>query len=145
MPAMLGRKTYTREELDAAHAAIGGQLSAYRRLAEAVERSGDDDATTALGAFEERLSRALVLELDRFFVHRIRAVAGKDGNPLNEVELIAKSLLADGGALCDSTVIKLQPEASVLGLHAGDRIRLTIDDVDRLATAFSTELERRFV
>jgi hypothetical protein len=30
----------------------------------------------------------MTLMLDRYFVHRLRMVTGKDGNPLNEVELI---------------------------------------------------------
>lgn len=141
---MLGRKTYTREELDAARTAIDAQVSAYRRLADAVERAGDADARTALAAFDAQLARALVLELDRFFVHRLRVVAGKDGNPLNEVELVAGSLLTDE-ALRPSTVIKLAPETSVLGLAAGDPIALTMDDFERLAAAFLGELERRFV
>ena len=141
---MLGRKTYTREELDAARTAIDAQVSAYRRLADAVERAGDADARTALAAFDAQLARALVLELDRFFVHRLRVVAGKDGNPLNEVEMVAGSLLTDG-ALRPSTVIKLAPETSVLGLAAGDPIALTMDDFERLAAAFLGELERRFV
>jgi hypothetical protein len=67
-----------------------------------------------------------------------------DGNPVNELEVTAGSLLVDG-VLCPSSVIKLVPEQSVLGLRAGDPIRLTADDVERLSTAFFEELEARFV
>ena len=73
---MLGRKTYTSEELDHARTAIAGQLAAYRRLADAVDATGDPRAQAALEAFEPRFAEALTLALDRHFVHRLRVVAG---------------------------------------------------------------------
>ena len=86
-----------------------------------------------------------MLALDRYFVHRVRAVSGKDGNPLNEVELIADGLLLHEGTLPASTVIKYAPDRSVLGLEVGDRIALTADDFERLSAAFLAEIEKRFV
>jgi hypothetical protein len=86
-----------------------------------------------------------VLVLDRYFVHRLRTVTGKDPNPLNEVELLTESLLNNDGVLRTGNVVRWVPEQSVLGLRAGDRIRLTADDFERLSTAFLAELERRFV
>jgi hypothetical protein len=142
---MLGRKTYTPEELDHARTAIAGHLSAYRRLAEAVDAAGDPRAQAALEAFEPHFANALTLALDRHFVHRLRAVAGKDGNPLNEVAVLAESLLAEGGLARPSGGIKLDPERSVLGLAPGDPIALSAADVERLAGAFLGELESRFV
>jgi hypothetical protein len=41
--------------------------------------------------------------------------------------------------------IKLLPERSVLGLHVGDRIRITGEQFERLSAAFFDELERRFL
>jgi hypothetical protein len=141
---MLGRKTYTQEELDHARAAIDRQLAAYRRLANAVAASGDAAAQAALADLEPLLFNQLTLALDRYFVHRLRVSAGKDANPLNEVELLAASLL-DGGALRTNNVIKWSPEQSVLGLAAGDRIDLTAEQFERLAAAFLRELHTRFV
>jgi hypothetical protein len=43
------------------------------------------------------------------------------------------------------TVVTYVPEQTVLGLQAGDRIVLGIDAFARIAEAFLTELEKRFV
>lgn len=126
---MLGRKTYTREELDAGREAVRQQLAAYRSGA------GDPDA-------EAVYFNAMLLALDRRYVHRVRTVTGKDTNPLSEVEVLVDSLMADG-VLSAGPVVKLVPEKSVLGLQLGDPIRLSASDFERLADAFLAELERR--
>lgn len=141
---MLGRKSFTREELDSCKAAIGGQLDAYSRLTAAVRSAGGSDAERALEAFEGPFSSNMVLALDRYFVHRVRAVSGNDGNPLNEVELIADGVMSKDGALPGSTVIKYVPAESVLGLETGARISLTAEEFDRLSAAFLAEIEARF-
>ena len=130
---MLGRRTFTQEELDHATAAVDEQLSVYERIA-----PGDDD-------FEAVYFNNAVLALDRRFVHRIRAVTGKDGNPLNEVELIVESLMNNHGVLRGNNVVKYVPEQSVVGLKIGDPIRLSADDFERLAAAFFADLKRKFV
>lgn len=137
---MLGRKTYTQEEIDHARAEIGQQLSAYQELAAAV--AGKSKA--ALAAFDPLFFNNLVLVLDRYFVHRLRVATGKDGNPLNEVEMLSDSLMHHHGVLRAIKVISYVPEQSVVGLRIGDPIRLTPESFERLATAFFTELERRF-
>jgi len=142
---MLGRKDFSPQELAAARTAVDEQLRAYRALADAVARVDDPTAAAALEALEPVLFTGLTVALDRYFVHRIRAVSGKDGNPLNEVELIVESVLAGDGVLRGSTVIKLRPERTVLGLAPGDRIRITADAFERLADAFLEELGNRFV
>jgi hypothetical protein len=129
---MLGRKTYDPAEIDRAEAAITAQLEAFTAL-------------KGTGAFEPLFCDALLLALDRPFVHRVRPVVGKDPNPLNEVELLTESLLAGDGVLHTNKVIKWVPERTVLGLADGDPITLTADDFDRLATAFFAELRARFL
>ena len=88
----------------------------------------------------------MVLALDRYFVHRVRAVSGKDGNPLNEVELIVESLMTGGGVLRGMNVIKYVPGESVLGLEIGDRTSASrAQQFERLSEAFLAEIERRFL
>ena len=143
---MLGRSTYTREELDQSKAAITAQLAAYKALVKASGgKAAEKKVAAALGAFEPLFFNNLTIALDRFFVHRVRPVTGKDGNPLNEVEMICESLLNNNGLLRQSKVIKLIPDQSVTKLQFGEPIRLTADQFERLSDAFFAELERRFL
>ena len=141
---MLGRKDYTKQELENATAAVDKEVAAYKKLAKAVDATGDSKAQRALEAFEPLFSNSMVLVLDRYFVHRLRQVTGKDGNPLNEVELLTESLMNNDGVLRGNNVIKFVPDESVLKLHIGDRIRLSIADFDSLAQAFLADIKRKF-
>jgi len=88
------------------------------------------------------------------FVHRFTGIEGKDGNPLNEVRILCNSLLLNRGKLqvdklpgwpnSASSGIRLPPEKSVLGLKAGDEVRLSEGDFGRLSKAFFAELEKKF-
>jgi hypothetical protein len=49
----------------------------------------DKKVQSSLEGFRGQFFNNMTLALDRYFVHRLRVVTGKDGNPLNEVELIA--------------------------------------------------------
>jgi hypothetical protein len=142
---MLGRKNYTKEEVDHCKAAIDRQLAAYKALVKGVANTADEKAGSALAAFEAEFFNNMTLVLDRYFVHRIRPVAGKDGNPLNEVEMLCDSLMNNNGILQASTVLKLIPEQSVLKLQFGDPIRLTAEEFERLAAAFFAEIELKFL
>ena len=143
---MLGRKDYTREELDHAAGAINQQLAAYRKLVKALDGAGDDPkVAAALERFEPLLFNNMTLVLDRYFVHRLRMTTGKDGNPINEVELLAESLMNNGGELRGNNVIKYKPEESVLQLEPGDSIRISASDFERLSKAFLAELDSKFV
>jgi hypothetical protein len=142
---MLGRKTYTPEELDHARTAIEQQLAAYTRLVEAIDGAiSDPEVKSALEAFEPLLFNNMTLVLDRYFVHRVRMVTGKDGNPLNEVELMADSLMNNDGVLRGNNVIELKPGESVVKLDLGDPIRLSAAQFARLTRAFLAEIESKF-
>jgi hypothetical protein len=123
---MLGRKTFTQEELDAAREAVAEQLAAA---------DGADPA----------IFNGLLLGLDRRFVHRLRGVTGKAGTPLNEAELLVESLMNNGGVLRGNNVIKYVPEESVLGLELGDQIRLSKAQFEELSTALFAELEAKYL
>ena len=143
---MLGRKEYTREELERARDAVNQQLAAYRELVKALDGAGEDPkVASALEAFEPLLFENMTLVLDRYFVHRLRSVTGKDGNALNEVELLADSLMNNGGQLRGNNVIKYQPDRAALGLEIGNPIRLGAADFERLSRAFFDDLEAKFV
>jgi hypothetical protein len=143
---MLGRKDYTQDELDHARTTIGGQLSTYRTLVAALTAAtSEEKVTAALEAFDDDFFRNMVLALDRPFVHRLRSVTGKDGTPLNEVELMVESLINNDGVLRGNNVITYVPAQSVLELEIGDRIRLTADQFERLAAAFFAELEAKYL
>jgi hypothetical protein len=101
--------------------------------------------TSALEAFEPLFFNNMTLVLDRYFVHRLRVVTGKDGNPLNEVELMSGSLMNNDGVLRGNNVIKLIPDQSVLKLNIGDQIRLSAAQFERLSKAFLIEIRSRFL
>ncbi|MFD9666398.1 hypothetical protein ACFWAY_33080 [Rhodococcus sp. NPDC059968] len=143
---MLGRKNYTKEEIDHAEASVAKQVAAYTSLTGAIagEVTGKE-VFAALEDFDPLFFDNMVLVLDRYFVHRIRAVTGKDGNPLNEVEIIVDSLMNNDGVLRGISVLKYVSGESVLKLEIGDRIRLSGDDFERLSAAFFAELRSRFL
>jgi hypothetical protein len=124
---MLGRKDYERKELDDGRARIDAQLR-------------------TLAKFERELFLNLLLSLDRLYVHRLRSSTGKDGNPLNEVELIVDSLLNNDGVFrVDNKSIKYKPEESVTGLAVGEEIALDRPGFEALYGAFMADLEAKFV
>ena len=140
---MLGRSDYTRQEFDDGRTRIDDAVVRFAALAAAVAK--DAEAAKALTAFEATYFNDLVLVLDRLFVHRVRKVAGSDGNPLNEVELLVDSLMLNGGVLRAVSPIKYVPATSVLHLELDAEIRLSTDDFTRLAAAFFAELEAKFL
>ncbi len=141
---MLGRKNYTREELDHARDAVAQELEAYRTLAQAVA-DGNGGGADALARFEPLFFNSMALVLDRYFVHRLRGVTGKDGNPLNEVELLSDSLMNNDGRFRGNNVIKLNTDETVLQLEPGERIEIRAQEFERLAEAFFADLEAKFV
>ena len=142
---MLGRKDYTQDELDNGRARVKQQLSAYRKLAKDIGKSGDEGLAADLASFEEVFFNNLALTLDRLYVHRLRSVTSKGCTPLNELELIVESLLNNDGVFRGNKVIKYRPSEAVVGLAEGDRIELTARDFERLSAAVLDDIEGRFV
>jgi hypothetical protein len=93
---------------------------------------------------ESRIFNELVLALDNRFCHRMRGQEGKDGNPLNEVRMLAASITNGDAILAADSTIKYVPEKAVLGYKIGDRISLDATGFGKLAAAFLDEIGRKF-
>src|SRR4051794_10245305 len=118
---MLAVNAYTPDYIEACRANVEAQLAAYAAL---VSATGPDQAA-ALASFEPLFFNNLTLVLDYAFVHRTRAMEGKDGNPLNEVRMLGNAILSNHAVLAVDKTIKYKPEASVLKLSIGDDVRIT--------------------
>jgi hypothetical protein len=135
---MLAVSSYPPEYVKQCRANIDDLMKAYQKVAGAAK--GDASVTK----FAPLLCNHLVLALDEYFVHRLRNVEGKDGNPCNEVRVLATSLMVHDGILTVEKSIKLQPETSVLGFEPGDPIALDVANFTKLANAYFDEIEARY-
>jgi len=139
---MLAVKTYSQSYIDTCRSRIEVQLAAYDKLLAAA--GSDPSVPAVVDAFEAPFLHNLILVLDASFAHRTRAVEGKDGNPINEVRMLAASILQHDGVLAADKTIRYQPGTSVLGHAVGDEIRVDRDGFGRLSDAYFAEIERRF-
>ncbi|HEY2299737.1 MAG TPA: hypothetical protein VGH43_18540 [Jatrophihabitans sp.] len=131
---MLGRKDFTQDEIDAGKRAVKRALDTLDTLPKTAQ------STLQQGGYFNDLA----LGLDRRYVHRLRGVTGKDGTPLNELELLVESLMNNDGVLRGNNVVKYAAEKTVVGLKVGDRITLSRDDFDRLSSGVFAELEQKY-
>ncbi|WP_051570989.1 hypothetical protein [Cryptosporangium arvum] len=132
---MLAMNKYPQDYVDACRRELGVQVDAFRALG----------STPEVREFEPVFFNNLVLRLEHHFVHRTRTLEKKDGNPLNEVRVVAMSLLSNGGVMGTDKAIRLDPATSVLKLRVGDPIGLREADFLALSTAFFADLEAKFV
>lgn len=102
-----------------------------------IARTGQ--AQAAAEALEPVVFSQLVLALDRYFVHRLRIITGEDGHPLNELEMLADSLMNHDGLLTTSTVIRYLPAESALKLQIGEADHAVRQAFERLSAACFTE------
>lgn len=128
---MLAKSSFPSDYIEATRSAIDARVAAFRKL-------GD------VGDFETVFFNDLVLVLELAYVHRLRNAEGKDGNALNEVRLLAVSLLTNVGRLVEDKQLRLRPETSVLGYAVGDEILIREDGFRRLADAFLAEIAVRY-
>jgi len=128
---MLGRANYSMDYISAVHARVERVLKAF-------------DKAKPAEPFASEALVDLVLGLEMAFVHRLRGQEGKDGNPLNEVRMIAASVLEFGGVMTPDKSIKWKPEASVTGLKMGDKVALSRTRVGALVDAFIEEIAKKY-
>jgi len=128
---MLGRAKYSPDYIKAVHDRVTRVLKAF-------------DKAKPAEPFASEALLDVVLGLEMAFVHRLRGHEGKDGNPLNEVRMIAASVLEFGGVMTKDNTIKWDAEKSVTGLALGDKIALSRKQVGALVDAFIEELAKKF-
>jgi hypothetical protein len=137
--SMLCRNSYSKDYIGECRSRMEAQLAAYRKL---VTAAGEKES--AINAFEPLFFNNLVVALEGCFVHRSRTLEKKDGNPLNEVRMLADSILQHHGVLSADNTIKYDPARSVLKLKLGDEINLTESDFIALFRTFFSEIEAKF-
>ena len=131
---MLSVKHYDKEHVNRCRSWVDGQLEGFSSLPEGAAKE----------TYEPRFCEAAVLGLDAWFVHRMRAAEGKDGNPLNEVRVICGSILAGSDTLLSDSQIKLSRDDAILGIGYGEQIAIGAAGLERLAAAFLSEIEKRY-
>jgi hypothetical protein len=140
---MLGVRNYTKEYIEGCRTRVDADLSRYKKLAAAARNQ--PAGVKALEAFEITFFNNMVLVLDHLFVHRLRTVEGKDGNPLNEVRLLCDAMLNNNNIMGRDKTIKFDPAKSVLKYKVGDELKLNEADFRLLYKAFFAEIESKFL
>ena len=141
---MLAVKKYPQDYIDECRSQMEAQLAAYTKLASSSRKDRASTTQTAVESFAPLFFNNLTLVLDNYFVHRTRAIEGKDGNPLNEVRMLCNSILRNHGVLSADKTIKYKPERSVLKFGIDDEIRLDEAQFVSLFKAFFSEIQHKF-
>jgi capsid protein len=139
--------TYPKTYIEACRAGVQAQLSAYQRLRNASRAkagTSDSEFRSAEAAFEEQFFNGLILVLEQCFVHRTRGLEGKDGNALNEVRMLANSILTNAGIMSADKTIKYDPARSALGIAVGERIKASPEQFEALCRAYFAAIEAKF-
>jgi hypothetical protein len=145
---MLGMRNYTQEYIDRCRSRVDSDLSVYKNLVAAVKNNSATNETqlnSAIVAFEAVFFNNMVLLLDDFFVHRLRTIEGKDGNPLNEVRVMCDSMMSNNNIMSEDKSINLSPAKSVLKVQFGDEIKLTGADFLLICKASFAEIESKYL
>src|SRR3982751_5350060 len=126
---MLGVGSYSIDYIQTCAKAVDAQLAKFAALAD----------------FTGDYLRSQVVALDHMFMHRLRGKEGKDGNPANEVRMLAVSILENNGVMKEDKTIKYNASKSATGIAVGDRIELTPESFGKLADAYFSEIAAKFV
>lgn len=144
---MLGVNKYSQKYIDECRSKVDVQLSAYKKLIAAARNKTEKNKflDSAIESFDPVFFNSMVLVLDAFFVHRIWAVEGKDGNPLNEVRVICNSILNNKNIMDADNTIRMNADKSVLKYKVGDEIELSEAQFAQLSKAFFAEIEKKYL
>jgi hypothetical protein len=135
---MLAVTSYKPPCVESCRARIAHQLATYRALA---AKAGPSEA---LGAFSADFCSSMILALDHMFQYRLRNAELKDGNPLNELRMLANSLMEGGGVLLADKTIKYDAAKAVAEIAVGQEIELDVDTFERFARAVLGEIEKKY-
>lgn len=143
---MLAMNKYPQTYIDSCRSRVDAQLDEFRNLAAAAKtiEAKNPSFDKAFAAVESAFFNNMIIVLDSYFTYRTRAVEKKDGNPINEVRVMASSMLSNGEIMMADSTITLNPAKSVLKYEIGDKIRVTEQDFELIAKAFFDEIEVKF-
>lgn len=134
---MLGRTSDPTARIAACRAEMTAMAATWRAVAKHSEASARIEA-------EAQVFNQMAVALAGWSVHHLRGVPGHDDLLAQEVRLLALGVSAHGSYFPSDHRIKWQPEASVTGYRAGDRIRLTEAMFSRLAAAYLDAVSDQF-
>ncbi len=143
---MLEMKAYDQDYVASCRARDETQVAMYYEVVMAARGQRDEgsDLESVLDSLESEYFNNMLIVLEGYFVYRMREVEGTDGNALNEVRVLARSLVQNGGTVMADPQITLDPARTKLGLEVGDPVRLTSQQYRRISDAFFREIERKF-
>jgi hypothetical protein len=144
---MRGTRQYDRDYIHACRSRVETQVAMFSEVARAARDHGDADVSGLEGALESleyEYFNNMLLVLELYFVHREREPEGADGTALEEVRVLARSLIENGGTVMDDPQVRLDPTRSVLGLEVGAPITLTLQQYRRISDAFLRQIESTF-
>lgn len=130
---MPGRTSYTADELGSCRDAADALLAAW-------QANDIEDET-----LENLVFSQAVVALDAWFVDRAPELEGEDTNPMNEVRVLADSVIANDGVLRVRGPVRWVPERTVLRLAVGDDIVVGADTYERLVAAYLGAMSDTFV
>ena len=92
---MLARNSFPKEFISSCKSRVDADVQVYRDLM----KSAGKQSAPALAAIEPVYFNNLLLAMDASFTHRTRTLEKKDGNPLNEVRVLCRSIVENDALL----------------------------------------------
>ena len=129
---MLSVKGYSKDYIDSCKGKVERDIEVFNLL----DRYSIE--------FERCYFNNMVLILETMFIHRMRGQEGKDGNPLNEVRMLANSLLTNQGIMVSDKTIKYDYNRAVLNIQVGQMIAISSVDFEKLSKAFFQCITEKF-
>jgi hypothetical protein len=126
------RTTYTSDEVESCRDNCDALIAAWG--------ANEVDDTT----LESLVFGQAVVVLHTWFGHRRRELEGGDGNPMNEVRVIADSIVDNDAVLRVEGPITWVPERTVLRLAVGDDVQITANGFERLTAAYLAAIESTY-